>query len=150
MIPTILAVDPGKVTGVAAWQPSEPMKLTTWEEHTRYRAAAAVEHIMPSELVCEQFVISERTIRTAQDVNALRIIGWLDIWCRQKAIPFDLQTAAQAKRFATDDKLKALGWYTSTEGGHANDAARHMLVYLQRKHPAVFREILLPVIKDVL
>lgn len=150
MIPTILAIDPGKVSGIALWQPSEPMKLRTYEVPGRYDVADSFQSVKPSEAVCEQFVISERTIRTAQDVNALRIIGWLDIWCHQHAIPLDLQTAAQAKRFATDDKLKALRWYTNTEGGHANDAARHMLVYLQRKHPAVFREILLPILEDVL
>ena len=42
---------------------------------------------------------------------------------------FVRQTPAQAKSFGTDDKLRRLGWYTPTPGGHANDAARHLLAF---------------------
>ena len=148
MTPLILAIDPGKVTGVASWEPNRPTNLLAWEVPGRYDVAHFVDTMRPSEIVCEQFIISERTIRTAQDVNALRIIGWLDIWCNQNAVPFDLQTAAQAKRFATDEKLRALDWDTRTEGGHANDAARHLMVYLHRKHTDFFRTYLLPTLME--
>jgi hypothetical protein len=146
---SIMAVDPGKVTGVAILNTRKP-GIETFELAGRYVVADFVQGNAPSEMVCEQFVISERTIRTAQDVNALRIIGWLDIWTHQHAIPFDLQTAAQAKKFASDDKLKALGWYTATHDGHANDAARHLLVYLHRKHSDFFRTYLLPTLMETL
>jgi len=145
----IFSIDPGKTTGLAVWSDTAPVFVAAYEIPNRYEFAELVSVQMPTEIVCEQFVISERTIRTAQDVNALRLIGWLDIFCNLNGIPFTLQTAAQAKRFATDDKLKALGWY-ETGRGHATDAARHLLVYLKAEHPMMFREHLLPSLMVVL
>ncbi len=45
-------------------------------------------------------------------------------------MPLTLQTPATGKGFGTDAKLKHLGWYNPTQGGHSNDAARHLLTYL--------------------
>jgi len=38
------------------------------------------------------------------------------------------QSPAEAKSFATNDKLRTAGFWTPTTGGHSNDAARHLLV----------------------
>jgi len=101
-------------------------------------------------VVCENFVISQRTIKMAQDHNALRLIGWLDIWCDEYSVPFTLRTAAAAKSFATDDKLKVLDWYNRTPDGHANDAARHMLVAVRSSYPEIFNATLIPKLAKVL
>ena len=53
-----------------------------------------------------------------------------------------------AKSFATDAKLKALDWYERTKDGHANDAARHLVVYLVK---SPHRNIILPALaKEIL
>ena len=47
---------------------------------------------------------------------------------REYECGFTLQAPSDAKAFASNNKLKLMGWY-NTGKGHANDAARHMLVY---------------------
>jgi len=61
---------------------------------------------------------------TTDRIGAMRLIA------DHGGVQFVRQTPAQAKSFATDDKLRKLGWFSPTPGGHANDATRHLLVYL--------------------
>ena len=140
----ILSIDPGKVTGVAFMLPSGV--VSTREIEGRYDLCHwVIDHhsqLCIDALVCEDFVISQRTIKTTPQKDPLRIIGWLDIWCEKKDVEFVLQTAAQAKSFATDAKLRHLGWFTSEGEGHANDASRHLLVYLVRTDPKRVAELM--------
>lgn len=144
----VLAIDPGLVTGWALYNLDDHPKqdVSAGETDGRHALADKVRSIISTgvtlEVVCEDFVISERTIKTARDDNALRIIGWLDLELEHLGIELTLQTPAQAKAFATDDKLKTIGWYDSTPGGHRNDALRHLLVYMVRHHPDHASEIL--------
>jgi hypothetical protein len=41
-----------------------------------------------------------------------------------------LQTASAAKSYATDVRLKEIGWYDKLNNVHERDAARHALLYL--------------------
>jgi len=77
-------------------------------------------------VVCESF-IPRPGVRTWQP-QALEAIGVVRYLARRADCPFELQSPADAKRFSTDQKLKKLGWYTPTEGGHVNDALRHLLL----------------------
>ena len=90
-------------------------------------------------VVCEDFIINTATATKSRQSDPLRIAGYLEGKCAEYGHPFKLQTPAQAKAFATDDKLRHLGWYHSTPGGHANDAARHLLTYLciETKDPEI-------------
>lgn len=143
----VLSIDPGKATGWAMLDlgatGAEPL---FGEVDGRYAAAQFVRDVLGQgvfvEIVCEQFVISERTIKTAQDPNALRIIGWLDIQCEHLGVPLTFQTAVSAKKFATDDTLKAVGWWNPTPDGHQNDALRHLLRYISAHHQNVARPVL--------
>jgi len=144
----VLALDPGKVTGWAMYNTEDhPLQdLLYGEVEGRYGLADHVRRIIGSgaiiEVVCEDFVISERTIKTARDNNALRLIGWLDIQLDHLGVELSLQTAGQAKGFSTDEKLSAVGWLDTTPGGHSNDAKRHLLVYLLRRYPDHAAELL--------
>lgn len=140
MTPLFLAIDPGKTTGMALWVPGDlPVPVSAEygvEDAIKHTLAvltcnerAAHRHYRP-EVVIEDFVISERTIKSSRQTEPLDILGWVKIECRRRNIPLTLQSAAQAKSFATAAKLKKLGWYHPTKGGHANDALRHLLVYL--------------------
>lgn len=58
--------------------------------------------------------------------DALHIAGYARGRAPQIGWRFQTQPTS-IKKFATNDKLKRLGWYTPTKGGHVNDALRHLL-----------------------
>lgn len=127
----ILAIDPGKLTGIAVFQDRGPQAFQLgFQEACDFLG----ENIAPGggiELVIvERFIIGPSTGKLG-DVNwSLEVIG-VTRWLATKAgVPLRFQAPADAKRFATDARLKALGWYTPTPGGHANDALRHLVVGL--------------------
>lgn len=143
---TILSIDPGNVTGVATYHRGsvETRELPKGEtyEYVTDLVDYHYDNFSAIEVVAERFVISQRTIRSERQGDALDILGYLDGLCYLKQVPLTLQTAAQAKSFATDDKLRRLGWYQKTKDGHANDACRHLLVYLvTRKDPDILKRL---------
>ena len=131
----VLAVDPGGVTGLALYDSDTPV-FESWEQedfdHIVDTLDNLVSHKREVVAVCEGFVIRGNTHKldsgafshTTDLIGACRLLAW------ENGVTFVRQTPAQAKSFATDDKLRRLGWYNRTEGGHANDAARHLLTYL--------------------
>lgn len=66
----------------------------------------------------------------SRQYDALELIGWLRAMSYLCDIPFVLQTPADAKRFSTDKKLEAAGWLQPKGQDHANDALRHLLLYM--------------------
>lgn len=140
----IIAVDPGKVTGIATL--SDEI-FTSWQEQTWY-AVDRIWHILEHStsgvdaIVCESYTITAATLRKTRGENwSLESIGALRWMARRKGVEFTLQAPADAMGFADDKKLKKLGWYQPTPGGHATDAARHLLLYIARNDPAAFRQL---------
>ena len=125
----IIAVDPGLLTGVAVLCDGVHH---SFEEPDFHDLAAFVYSQQPDVIVCEAFVIRQNTHKldagafseTTDRIGAMRLLAEL------AEVPFHRQTPAQAKSFATDEKLRRLGWFNPTPGGHANDATRHLLIYL--------------------
>lgn len=141
----VIAIDPGKVSGIALWHPMEVLSIKA-DELTPIEVTNLVDDLWNNTLgqitvVAESFVISERTIKTAPQRDALDILGWLTLESQRRNFELVLQTPAQAKKFSTDEKLKSLDWFERTKDGHANDAARHLLVYLMGTGA---RQVLLP------
>jgi len=125
-----LAIDPGLVTGWALYP-----GFISGQVEGRFAFYNWFEGIpAPDRVVCEDFLISERTIKASRQADPHRIIGYLEGVCYERGIEFYLQTPAQAKSFASDDKLRAVDWFFPSKGGHQNDAARHLLTWLV-KHP---------------
>lgn len=131
----LFAIDPGNATGFAWCAVNEggilqPETFGSAEVAGRHEAERqfdrAVASGYPLHVVIEKFIISEATTRTAVQYDALMIWGYVDGICHKLGLTLDEQTAS-IKSFATDAKLKRLGWYQSTPDGHANDAARHLL-----------------------
>jgi hypothetical protein len=83
-------------------------------------------------VVVEGFTVNASTHR--KDPTAFRdtndLIGALRVISRIHGITYVVQSPSQAKSFGSNDKLKRLGWYVGTKGGHRNDAARHLITYL--------------------
>jgi hypothetical protein len=93
------------------------------------------EHGHGAEIVIEDWQVRADTAKLSSQVDPHRIIGWVEGWAYWNGYPFSLQTPGQAKSFGTDSKLRAVGWEATTKGGHARDAARHLLTYLVRRYP---------------
>ena len=130
----ILAVDPGKMTGLAL---TSEMSLVRWELPYLEALDAAGALIMAQAInvvVCENYIVGQGTIRKAQGENwSLKSIGALEWMCHYATgIEFILQKPADAKTFSTDEKLRELGWWLPGHP-HANDSLRHLLLFLARE-----------------
>jgi hypothetical protein len=134
----IYSFDPGKVTGGA--------QLSTLGEFSSFEIEGGWEGFVDwfSEMECSEaafvdatFIIEKFTIgaigraKTAE-YDALYINGYLLGKCREQNYPVVQQTVTNTKQFATDAKLKRLGWYTPGRG-HDRDAARHVLYYVRNR-----------------
>jgi hypothetical protein len=129
----IVAVDPGKTCGLAFLYPGHPESFGS-REFDRWGAVRVVDGVAeifpmsarPDLVVCESFV-PRPGVRTWQP-EALETIGALRYVCDRAGVPFETQSPADAKRFSNNRKLELLGWRKPTPGGHADDAARHLLL----------------------
>jgi len=135
----IFAVDPGLTTGWAVLL--EPMHFAcgeAGESHfpflaDRWLSEAVGEYGEENILVvCERFIINAGTAKKTQAPWSLEQIGALRYLCRLHRVELVLQSPGEAKSFSTNDKLKTLGWYAPSTGGHQADAARHLLLAAAR------------------
>lgn len=130
VIEYIIAIDPGKKTGWAHYYEGvfESGQAELWV------VMAWLHKLLESgvrfTLVCEDFIINAATHTKSRQTDPLDGIGVVKWFAHHYELTLVMQTPVSAKKFSTDDKLKTLGWYYPTTGGHANDAARHLLVYM--------------------
>jgi len=84
------------------------------------------------EVATERYTITAETLRKSRQTDALEVIGWLRGMCTVHSKPFKLQAPGDAKRFSSDARLEMIGWLKRplAKWDHANDAARHLLLYL--------------------
>jgi len=131
-----LAVDPGATTGVALWLSPGPQPATY--QLAVNDAVDLCENLLNNQpttlVVCESFI--PRPGAKSWQPDAIETLGVLRHVARWHGHKFELQSPADAKRFSTDTKLRNLGWYRTTTGGHINDALRHLLLALVR-HQAI-------------
>jgi len=133
------AIDPGGTTGWAVWD-SEHDGFVSGETKGRFEFRAQFDNFTDSytnteiTFIIENFTISARTLKTALDYSALRIIGYVELECEARDYTLDWQMPGQIKStttVGTDINLKKIDWYLAGHGGHANDAARHLLVFVR-------------------
>lgn len=134
----VIAIDPGKVCGWAVWndgQRGENYGLKQSGQAEAFEVQEWLESTIPLHqpfglhVVVERFVIDETT--PGADAHwAMYPLGAISYWCAKHEVPLTFQSAGDVKDFATDDKLRNLGWHHSTVGGHENDALRHLVVFL--------------------
>lgn len=138
----ILAVDPGLMVGYAIQYDDGLIKsdqdqkwdFLTWCDPEGWTKWFDV-------VVAERYIITPRTARLSQQHDALDILGNLRWWCRKMETPLIEYSAAEAKSFSTDDKLRAADMWISGKD-HARDASRHLMLYLVREgimDPAMLR-----------
>lgn len=135
----ILAVDPGKATGLALFRrigSNEPELLMSSEaDFTDYVSAIRsvfAEH--PNvEVICEKFTINVQTAKKSQAPFSLECIGALKVVMIDNGLdPESLkyQLPANAMSMFPNQKLKTLEYWHRGGEGHALDAIRHGLLYL--------------------
>lgn len=91
-------------------------------------------------VVMEDFLITDRTMRTTREPWSLHIIGAVRWMAQRHGAELVMQSPGDAKAFATDTKLKRLGW--PLKGDHAKDAGRHALLYLVRSGALTGKDLL--------
>lgn len=145
---TILAVDPGKASGISVvwWSGLDsdgPKKMFSAEvqpEHFADTIKPWLDDWSSTRagifvVACERFVINAQTVRNSQAPYSLEQIGVLKHLCRESGYPVDnimMQAPVDAKRMFPNDVLRALDvWHRGGEG-HANDSLRHALLALVR------------------
>ncbi len=142
----VLAVDPGKATGVAllSWSgnPDEtPERLYSTECQPDSFAndvligLADWKRYENFKVVCERFVINAATARNSQAPYSLEQIGVLKHLCRENGYPVEniiFQAPVDAKNMFPNKALQTIGTWHKGGEGHANDAIRHGLLALVR------------------
>jgi hypothetical protein len=143
-----LGIDPGKTTGWALFTDHTTVPgFASGQVEGRFNFydwyLTRTQKHNPDAVVMEDYIITPGTAKKSQQRDPLLIIGRIEGDCYFNEVPFRLQSPAQGKSFGTDEKLHHFGWWESTEGGHANDAARHLLRYLavDRRHPHILEEL---------
>lgn len=128
----ILGVDPGKKSGVALLD----LLLETCEgEEVAFDAYGSyleslVDKYRPA-VVSEAFVMNANTIKNTQAPWSLEAIGVARYMAGKYGCPFEVQPQSSAKRFATDERLKRLGWRRPGKG-HLADGQRQALLFAVR------------------
>lgn len=133
-INAILAFDPGGTTGWASYwngrvdagQDTDPMNFIARADAWLHAAANSSMHAI---VVGERYVITHQTAKKSQQTTALEIIGAMRYIAHTHSVKFSLQNASEAKKFATDERLKRLEMYCKG-ADHANDASRHLVTAL--------------------
>lgn len=134
----IYAVDPGLASGVALLNVpdgEDPVLLGSWEmepcqteDFTQLVTQQYKNHDLRT--VLERFTITAETGKKSQQGWSLELIGSIKYICRINGLPEPtLQTPADAKNFAPNPRLKALGLWHRGGHGHALDAIRHAVLY---------------------
>ena len=137
----ILALDPGKTTGWAAYDNEtrefksgqtdydETCRLLMHPEQLFTSALTAADF----DIVSESFIITINTAKNTQATWSLELIGCARMVSRlYGGQDLVLQAPSAAKRLMSDDLLKALQWYVPGKG-HSNDAARHLGLFLMSR-----------------
>jgi hypothetical protein len=94
-------------------------------------------------IVWEDFHITVETAKKTPQPWSLHLIGVMLYFCWKYDIPCATQSPVR-KGFATNDKLRHVGFWHKGGEGHANDAFRHAMIYLVDNHPNWARKLILP------
>lgn len=148
-----LAIDPGTTTGIAwydeedAFQPFGSAEIRGRHDlytylHKNWGLGLGADPV-PDVVIIERWDVRTYTHKLTNQDDPRYIIGYVEGVCYMapRRVRYTEQTPAEAKRFSTNKKLKTLGWYRGGEG-HADDAARHLLVRLVKDvHENILKEI---------
>lgn len=146
-IERVLAIDPGKMTGLA-WitRIGDQVHLTESLERDEDTIIDSIRPTIktwkpelpgeyPLRIVMERFTITVETAKKSQAPFSLEVIGAVKQVCRDYGYPLEAiawQKPGEAKETFPNPKLKRLDLWHVGGAGHALDAIRHGALYLLR------------------
>lgn len=137
----IIAVDPGKMTGLSCWtyEPGGEPVLEWAAEVDEDTYATPIRYELERhpelEFVCERFIINAETAKKSQAPFSLELIGVLKQIVRDAGRPVSdikMQAPVDAKKLFPNPALRKLGYWHRGGAGHALDSMRHGLLYLAK------------------
>jgi hypothetical protein len=140
VIRRVVAVDPGKATGIA-WM---DLGRSTWSTETvedwrevPYR----VKFWGPDQIHVEEFRINASTASKTAAPWSLKLYGALEVLAYDLGIPFT-HAPSTVKTIVTDRHLRAAGLWKG-RSAHERDALRHLVVALAKMNDPWAVEVLL-------
>ena len=136
----ILAVDPGKASGIALFKYDGGEPELIWSgEYQQHEYAKPIREAIYStaamggiiDITCERFVINAQTAKNAQAPYSLEQIGILKQVMMDNNLDHEkiaFQSPADAKAMFPNPALKKLEYWHKGGEGHALDAIRHGLL----------------------
>lgn len=136
----VLAVDPGKASGIALFQFStgEPELIWSGEYQQNEYAKPIREAIYAAQtlgyaidITCERFTINAQTVKNSQAPYSLEQIGILKQIMMDNGLDHEkiaFQSPSDAKAMFPNPALKKLEYWHKGGEGHALDAIRHGLL----------------------
>lgn len=131
----VMWIDPGLASGWAAYDYAAQSFVCGEEELTgmgeRIRAVATAIPVEQLAVGCEDYLSlgGPGTPRYSHQV-----IGMVTRMAYEYGFTMLPLVPSSMRKLASIGKLKKLGWYKPTPGGHAIDASRHLLAYMLRNH----------------
>lgn len=127
----ILWVDPGGTSGLARYDSDVEQGFGSFEVSAA-ETGPWVEASLDAglDLVgCESFFINANTLKKSRTgvMQTIETIGVVRFLAMRAGVPFEMQAPTE-KNWATNERLETLGWRSPSSGGHADDAARHLVV----------------------
>lgn len=140
----LLCIDPGLATGVCLIDLIDPDNpVVVWsQEVTMEQMYDKLEDLIKAEsthIVFERYKIGETALDSPW---SLEHIGTIKLFCYRYGKKWDQQTPSDAKEFSTSEKLQSVGFWHVGGEGHANDALRHAMLWIVRRHARWTRKLL--------
>lgn len=145
----LVAVDPGLATGLCVIniddmdnpKPIEDFELNLEEYYSKLEQLA-LKYGSDMQIVIEAFLITAQTAKLSQapwsleNIGVARFIGW------RFGIPVTLQKPAE-KPFASNEKLRKVGFWVKGSEGHAIDAYKHAMIWIANRNPNWTKKLVL-------
>lgn len=135
----LIAVDPGKTCGMfVVIVNDDGMKVFDHWEDSAINTVYEVERLLTVyktlnvKVVVERYVLE--SLKQTRQYDAIEVIGALRWLSNKHGAMFELQGRAERLR-VTNEMLRDRGWWTTSPGGHVNEAARHAVVAIVRYWP---------------
>jgi hypothetical protein len=140
--PAVMWIDPGKVTGIAVYERSQPQQFRVTE--LDFLAAGilieswTLRYISMAWVGWEAFHVHPRT-PPADAHYAIEMIGVARHWALRHQCRVLTPPSPNDRKVATMAKLKTLGWWPPGQKD-AQSAAQHLLAWLLRENEVPPRE----------
>lgn len=133
--PYVMTLDPGKKSGYALYDTAKDEIVSCGEDQFD-PVCDWMEHYLSvlgphTQVITEKFTITVKTARNSQAPWSLEMIGVARRYTHKYgAGDLHTQDAGSAKTFASNERLRELGWWQVGTEGHVNDALRHLMLFM--------------------